>query len=52
MGTSGGSDKGLVCNTLSVSGVELSVTLVSAGGALMSVQCISCMRDREFKCNE
>lgn len=41
MGTSGVSDKGLVGNTLSVSEVELSVTLVSAGGALVSVASVA-----------
>ncbi len=41
MGTSGGSDIELVGNTLCVSEVELSVTLVSAGGALASVASVA-----------
>lgn len=36
-GNGGGSNKGLVGNTLFVSESEVSVTLVSAGGALLSV---------------
>lgn len=40
-GTSVGSDKGLVGNSLSVSEVELSATLVSAGGALVSVASVA-----------
>lgn len=36
-----GTDKGLVGNILSVSEIELCVTLVSAGGALVSVASVA-----------
>lgn len=41
MGISGGSDRELVGSTLSVSRAELSVTLVQAGGALLSVASVA-----------
>jgi len=41
MGASEGSDKGLVGNTLSVSGAELPVTLVATGGTLVSVASVT-----------
>lgn len=37
-----GTDKGLVGNTLCVSETELCVSLVSAGGALVSVASVAC----------
>lgn len=41
MGTGGSSDKRLVGNTLSVSGIELSLSLAPAGGAVMSVASVA-----------
>lgn len=41
LGTSEYSDIGLVGNTLSLSGAELSITLVYAGGALVSVASVA-----------